>query len=238
MKFSMSYVVGALALLMGCNPEENLPALGEGDGRLGLAFALNTSTQANARVMQDRIQIERGYIQIEELELELDGRDENGDFEREMEIDFPQPKKIEFDRFDTSEDFFIQIPEGEYDEIELSLDLIDYRSEPSIYMEGIASDGDGTTYQLIFEYYNDEIEFELEIEADDDRYFRVDQTNNPLILFELNPDSWFGVVSTSDIQNAEKRDGIIYLNPQENRALFRRVASKIEEAVDVEIEIN
>lgn len=237
MKFETIYAAGAFMLLLACTPEENQPALGEGDGRLGMAFTLTSGSQANARVLQERIRIERGFIQIEEMELELKGRNENGDFEREMEVEFPQPKRIDFDRFDTSEDFFIHIPEGEYEEIELSLDLIDYRSEPSIYMEGVVTLDQGTTHQLIFEYYEDEIEFEIEIEADDD-YFRVDRTNNPLILFELNPDSWFRVLSDSELRNAEKRDGIIYLNPKENRGLFRKVSEKIEEAVDIEIEIN
>jgi len=225
-------------VLYSCSQEENVPSLGEGNGRLGIGFVISTNSSPNARVLQDYLVIESGFIQIEELELELEGRDELGNFEKELEIKFNEIKKIEFDRFDTSEDFFINIPEGEYKEIELELDLIDYRNEPSIYLSGTFNDSESNAVPLIFEYFDDEIEFEVEIEAeDDDEYFRVDRIENPLVLFELNPGKWFSGVSMDDLENADRTDGAIILNKNSNRVLFDKVSKKIKEASEIEIEI-
>lgn len=231
-------LVTVMMLMYSCNQEENVPSLGEGNGRLGLGFVISSNSDPNARVLQDYLVIESGFIQIEELELELEGRNESGNFEKELEIEFNEIKKIEFDRFDTTEDFFINIPEGEYKEIELELDLIDYRNEPSIYLSGTFNDAESNAIPLVFEYFDDEIEFEVEIEAeDDDEYFRVDRIENPLVLFELNPGKWFSEVSSDDLENAERTDGVIILNKNSNRGLFDKVSKKIKEASEIEIEI-
>lgn len=231
-------MIALLMAVVSCNQEENVPSFGEGNGRLGIGFIISSNSNPNARVLQDYLFIESGFIQIEELELELEGRDELGEFEKELEIKFNDIKKIEFDRFDTSEDFFINIPEGEYKEIELELELVDYKNEPSIYLSGEFTDSENNSVPLIFEYFDDEIEFEIEIEAeDDDQYFRIDRIENPLVLFELNPGKWFSEVSMEDLGNADRTDGIIILNKNSNRGIFDKVAKRIKEASEIEVEI-
>ncbi|WP_194777985.1 hypothetical protein [Pararhodonellum marinum] len=228
----------ALLFLYACDQEEAVPSFGEGDGKLGIGFVISSSDNPNARVMQDYLVIESGFIQIEELELELEGRNDMGKFEKEIEIKFSEIKKIEFDKFDASVDFFINIPEGEYKEIELEMDLIDYKNEPSIYLSGTFNDSENNSIPVVFEYFDDEIEFEVEIEPeDDDEYFRVDRIENPLVLFELNPSKWFNGVSEEDLEKAERIEGVIVLNKNTNRRLFDKVAKRIKEAAEIEIEI-
>lgn len=184
-------MIGSLGFLFGCQQDVVVP--GTGNGSLGLAFVLGTggSSQVNARTLNNSLEISEGFIQIKDLELEMEGRDDNGEFEEELEIDFDEIRKVTFNQFDKSRDFLINIPEGEYEEIEMELDLIDHRNEPSIYLEGRYPGEDSEDRQVIFEYFGDDIDFEVEIEAeDDDAYFVIDGVNNPLALLEINAYLW------------------------------------------------
>jgi hypothetical protein len=230
----------ALMLLTSCNTEDEVPSVGEGEGKLGIAFVLknNKMDTSNARVENSNMTIEEGFIQIKELELEVEGRNELGSFEKEFEIEFNDIKKISFNQFDKSIDFFINIPEGEYKEIELELDLIDYKSQPSIYFEGTFTNDEGNSSPFQFEYFGDDIDFEVEIEADDDNYFRVDRINNPLALFELNAANWLRGVTTTEMNNAEKTNGRILLTRNSNRDIYNKIKSNIEASSEIEVEID
>ena len=228
-----TFILVAL-IFTSCNPEEEIPAFGTGEGKMGLAFKLanNAGNSSSARVANALV-LESGFIQIKELELEVTGRDINGDFEKELEIEFNDIKKITFDQFDSSTDFFINIPEGEYKEIGLELDLIDYKNEPSIY---IAGSFNGTP--LIFEYYGDDIDFEVEIESEeDDQFFKIDRQNNPLALFEINALNWFINVTETELENAEIKDGKILLTKDVNTAIYNKVKAIIEVSAEIEIEL-
>lgn len=244
MKFPTSIskmlLVIAAASVVSCTQEENVPMFGQGEGKMGIALRLNNglSSSTNARIANSNLRLTNGFIQIKELELDVEGRDASGEFEKEIEIEFDDIKKVTFDEFDRSVDFFINIPEGEYNEIELEMDLIEYRNEPSIFIEGVYSK-EGTDIPVRFQYFGDEIDFKVEIESDDDdNYFKIDRVNNPLALFEINALNWFSQITDGEFNNAEITDGVIVLSRQSNKALYDKVKSKLEASADIEIELD
>lgn len=241
--FSQILTIVALStatIFSSCNTEEEVPNLGMGEGKMGVALVLkNNSTPAsNARIENTGFTIEKGFIQIKELELEVEGKNESGDFEREIEIEFDDIKKIIFNEFDKSVDFFLNIPEGEYKEIDLELDLIDHKNEPSIYFEGKFVNSEGVSTPFKFEYFGDDIDFEVEIDADDDNYFKVDRVNNPLALFELNAGNWMKNVTTSEMNNAQKTDGVILLTRNSNKSIYEKIKNNIEASSEIEVDLD
>lgn len=244
MKFPTSiskiFLVIAAASAVSCTQEENVPMFGQGEGKMGIALKLNNglSSSASARIANSNLRLTNGFIQIKELELSLEGRDSNGEFEKEHEIYFDDIKKVTFDEFDRSVDFFINIPEGDYKEIEVELDLIEYKNEPSIHIEGVYNN-DGTDIPVRFQYFGDEIDFEVEIESeDDDNYFKIDRVNNPLALFEINALSWFSQISDAEFENAEIKDGVLVISRQSNKALYDKIVSKLMTSVYIEIDLD
>ena len=253
-------------LFSSCNPEEEVPGIGE--GKMGIAFVLKTNqlTAENARTMNSNLSIESGFIQIKELELELEGKgdgtededdsdddsdddnddsnddsddDNDGDDSNEIEIKFRDIQKITFDALDKSTDFFINIHEGEYKEIELEMDLIDYKNEPSIYFEGKINAADGTSKPFKFEFFGDDIDFKVEIEAeDDDNYFLVDRINNPLALFEINALNWFKNVSDSELEEAVSTDGVVVISKNSNKSLYEKVRNNIKASSEIEVDLD
>ncbi|MCS4432897.1 hypothetical protein [Aquiflexum gelatinilyticum] len=257
-----SLALVAAIMFSSCNPEEEIPGIGE--GKMGIAFILKTNqlNAENARTLNSSLSIEGGFIQIKELELELKQRgtgtsdddsddnsdddnnddsddDNGGDDSNEIEIKFRDIRKITFDALDKSTDFFINIPEGEYKEIELEVDLIDYKNEPSIYFEGKINNADGTSKPFKFEFFGDDIDFEVEIEAeDDDNYFKVDRINNPLALFEINALNWFQNVSDSELQEAVETDGMVIISKNSNKSLYEKVKNNIKASSEIEVELD
>lgn len=229
----------SLGFLVGCQDNEDAVP-GTGEGKIGMAFVLgsDSNSQPNAKVASNNLEIVEGFIQIKELEMELEGRNENGRFEREYEVEFNNIKKVTFDQFDESSDFFFNIPEAEYKEIEMELDLIENRNEPSIYLEGRYQNQSGNVTPVIFEYFGDDIDFEVEIESKrDDEYFRVDRTNNPLALLEINAYRWFRDVNDGELDDATVEDGIIRINRKSNSRIYAKIVKRIEASSEIEIEL-
>ncbi|PSL05033.1 hypothetical protein [Cecembia rubra] len=241
MKISKN-ILTAMALaatfaFVSCSNEDEIP--GSGEGKLGFAFVLNngTASAANARTENSNLTIENGFIQIKKLELEVEGKNDLGTFEKEIEIKFRDIKKVTFNDFDESVDFFINIEAGEYKEIELELDLIDHRNEPSIYIEGTYASQSGAAIPVVFEFFGDDIDFEVEIEAKDGSYFTIDARNNPLALFEINAMNWFRGVSDSEFENATLTGGKLLINRDSNRNIYTKVTNNIKQSAEIEIEL-
>jgi len=242
---TLSKIISALALcsaisFSSCNSDDDVPRVGTGDGKLGIAMVLrnNRLNSANSRIENSRMTVERGFIQIKELELEIEGKNERGHFEKEIEIEFDEIKRIDFNQFDKSVDFFINIPEGEYKKIELTLDLIDHRNQPSISFEGRFESNSGSSIPFRFEHFGDDIDFEVEIEADDDNYFTVDRRKNPLALFQLNAINWLRNVTNSEMENANRTNGVIVLNRNSNSNIYNKIRKNIEESSEIEVDLD
>jgi hypothetical protein len=238
------YHLIAIASMMGfvsCSEETDPVALGTGEVQMAVGVKLATSSNPNSRVLSQGVKINSGYIQVKELELEVEGEDENGRFEREIEYSFPEIKKINFDQFSSDADFFINIEPGTYEEIEFEVDLIDHRNEPSIYLEGTFEKNDGSAVPLRLEVFgddDDDLDFELELEGDDDELFFFDGSNNPFALMEIDADGWFSAVSEEDLEDAELTDGVLVISPQKNSRIYARILDRIEDSLDIELELD
>ncbi len=229
--------------LFSCSEDSDPDVIGEGDVRIGLGVKLKQGNTPGARLMNSGIDVTGGFLQIKKIELETEGQDENGDeFERELELKFKEIKKIDFNEFDAGVDFFINIPSGNYYEIEFDIDLIDNRNQPSIQLDGTFTYQDGRSVPMKFEVYgndDDDFDFEVELEGDDDDdLFFLDGVNNPLALFQIDAKGWFSGVSTSELENAELTDGVLLINKDINKSIYRKVESRIKNSSDVELKMN
>lgn len=239
-----AFTFGLLGLgLFSCTEDADPDVIGEGEVRIGMGVKLSSSGNPGARLLNSGIEIQSGFLQIKKIELETEGQDENGnEFERELELKFKEIKKIDFNEFDGGVDFFINIPSGNYEEIEFDIDLIDNRNLPSIQLDGTYTYQDGRSVPLKFEVYgndDDDFDFEVELEGDDDDdLFFLDGVNNPLALFQIDANGWFSGVSTSELESAELTDGILLINKDVNKSIYRKVEVRIKDSSDVELKMN
>lgn len=229
-------------LFISCADDNDPEVIGEGDVRIGMGVKLKNSGNVGARIMNSGVDVQSGFLQIKKIELETEGVDENGnEFEREFELKFKEIKKIDFNEFDAGVDFFINIPTGNYEEIEFEIDLIDNKNEPSIQLDGTYTYQDGRTVPMKFQVYgndDDDFDFEVELEGDDDDdLFFLDAVNNPLALFQIDAKGWFTNVGTSELEDAELTNGILLINKDKNRSIYKKVESRIKDSTDIELKM-
>ena len=247
MNYTNKIFAGAIVLsgllFTSCAEDNGPDVIGQGDVRIGMGVKLKNSGNSGARMLNSGVDIQSGFLQIKKLELETEGVDESGnEFEREFELKFKEIKKIDFNEFDAGVDFFINIPAGNYEEIEFEIDLIDNRNEPSIQLDGDYTYQDGTTVPMRFQVFgndDDDFDFEVGLEGDDDDdLFFLDGVNNPLALFQIDAKGWFTNVETSELEDAELTDGILLINKDKNRSIYRKVESRIKDSTDIELKMN
>ncbi len=239
--YAMAFAASTF-LFTSCSEDADLDIIGEGDVRIGMGVKLKNDGNAGARILNSGIDVTSGFIQIKKIELETEGVDENGnEFEREYELKFKEIKKVDFNEFDAGVDFFINIPAGNYEEIEFEIDLIDNRNQPSIQLDGTYNYQDGSSVPMKFQVFgddDDDIDFEVELEAeDDDDLFFLDGVNNPLALFEIDAKGWFVNVSTTELENAELTDGILLISKNVNRSIYNKVEKRIKDSTDIELKM-
>lgn len=223
-----------------CSEDANPDVLGTGEVKIGMGIKLTNFGNPGSRIYNSGLEINSGFIQIKEIELETEGVDGEGrEFEKELVYKFPEIKKIDFDKFDTAADFFLAIPSGNYEEIEVELDLIDNRNQPSLELNGTYTMRDGSSVPFKFQIFgndDDDWNFEVELEAeDDDDLFFLDRVNNPLALFQIKAEGWFSEVSRSDFESAELTEGILLITNQLNKSIFRKVERKIKDSTEIEL---
>ncbi|WP_026950166.1 hypothetical protein [Algoriphagus mannitolivorans] len=231
----------SLFSLASCS-DENEPALGEGEVKVGMGIKLSSGSTAGARLQNTGLNIKTGFVLIKKIELETAGLDANGaEFEREIEIKFPEPKRIDFDAVDSSPDFFFNIPAGRYEEIELEMDVIDYKNQPSLQLEGTFTRTNGSSVPFKFEVYGDDdedLDFELEIEAeDDDDFFFLGEDKNAIALMQINAQGWFNSITQSQLENAKLTNGVLLINRNVNESIYEKVLEKIESSLEIEIKM-
>lgn len=240
--YAMAFAFSGL-LFASCSEDTDPDVIGEGAVQIGMGVKLKNTTSSSARLMNSGIEVKSGFLQIKEIELETEGRDENGNaFERQVSLKFSEIKKIDFNEFDGGVDFFINIPSGNYEEIEFDIDLIDNRNLPSIQLDGIYTYQDGRTVPMTFQVFgndDDDFDFQVELEAriDDDLFF-LDGLNNPLALFQIDAKGWFISVTTSNLEDAVLTNGVLLINKDINGSIYRIVESRIKNSTDLELKMN
>ncbi len=240
--FFLGLTLGS-SLLFSCSEDEdsNITSIGTGDVKIGIGVKIPSNSTPGARLSNAGLDVTSGFMQVKEIELETEGVDKDGDFEREVKLKFPEIKKINFNELDASVDFFINIPSGNYEEIEFEIDLIDNKSEPSIQLDGTFQylDGKGVPFKFqVFGNDDDDFDFNVELEAeDDDKLFNIEGVKNPLALLEINAKGWFSGITTAELEKAVLTDGILLITKDKNPTIYQKVEAKIKASTDIELEL-
>lgn len=226
----------SVTFMTSCQDNDVDPA--DDSAAIGVAFTLppnEANASNNARVTNSNVFIESGFFHISEISLGTEGRTASGQFVKEFEIKYTQPKKVTLDRFDQRVDFFLEIEEGDYEEIEMQFELATSNNEPAISLTGTYKKLNGSKVPFKFEYFDNDFEFEVEIESSTGEYFQVNKTKNPLFLFEMSPANWFSSLTVVEFETAIITNGVLLINSQINTSLFTKAKLQMKIAAEVEI---
>lgn len=219
--------LAAIIILGGCEKDNT-----EGP-RLGLEFeAVKSGTflTDQSKALNGELVINSGTILFESVEFEAESENELVEIEFELEGDV----LFDFETVETTPDISsIVVPAGTYEEIEIELEIKNGGDTPSIVMEGVYTDQEGTEHPLRFEFNADQA-FEVEMEGS--IVFEADVSF--IALVTIDPASWFSELTDHDMTSATKNeDNIIVISSTSNTSIYNTVSAGLELASEVEFEI-
>ena len=65
-----------------------------------------------------------------------------------------------------------------------------------------------------------------------------DGSNNPFALMEIDAAGWFLAVSSDDLDDAELTDGVLVISKNRNQRIYERILDRIEDSLDIELELD
>ena len=217
----------AIIILGGCEKDNT-----EGP-RLGLEFqAVKSGTflPDQSKALNGELIINSGTILFGSVEFEAESESDLMEIEFELDGDVV----FDFETVETTPDIsYIAVPAGTYEEIEIEMEIKDGGDTPSIVMEGVYTDREGTEHPLRFEFNADQA-FEVEMEGS--IVFEADVSF--IALVTIDPASWFREVTDNDMTIATKNeDNVIVISSTSNISIYNTVSAGLELASDLEFEI-
>ncbi|WP_375578993.1 DUF4382 domain-containing protein [Marivirga tractuosa] len=216
-----------VAFLASCNNDENV-ATNQDNTVIKLSAAYNTNTAQ--RTVND-IVINSFIVNIEEIELEVDDDDESeGPYVSDIELDGPfVVNLIEGNNGIEQTLAEVDLPEGNYEEIEFSINESE-DSDSEIFEKSFIING--TINGTPFEFWHDEdIDFEIEFE---NGMLTLEQASATLINLQFDLNSLFSLVDISGATDGNE-DGIIQINPLDedgNKDLADDIIDVIDDIAD------
>jgi hypothetical protein len=171
-----------------------------------------------------------GYIRLAEFSVE-GVRQEGGDVELTKE--FEQGNLAYFSSSNTVPNLDIEIPQGNYIDLDVSFDIFDGNDQPTIRVEGIYTNQSNQTTPIVFEFLSSEY-FSINSESDDgNSIITLDKNIASSVLIKLDPIYWFDIVSYSMWDNATlveiNGEMTILINEGVNENIYDIVVDRIDE---------
>ena len=195
-----------------------------------LEFETVTSTSNLKSTAANSIEFTDGQIIIGNVEFETET--ENDSVEVEFEIE--SYITLDFATGETEPDLSaVEIVPGTYSEIEIEIELWDETDQPSIDLEGIWTDANGTAHPVKLEMPLGQT-FSLEIEGE----YTVKENTGIIATVTIDPGSWFAGEAGELLPEAtSNEDGVIVISPNQNSNIYNIIEDAIDRTSEVEIEM-
>lgn len=210
------------------------------EGSIGLNFVLKEnfpSKSPNTIPSKPIFLIQEGYLLIKKLELHMQGTNEVAGFAKNLDIQFKQIKQVSLDNSGGMDDFFINIPEGEYERLSFGIQLADHDDSPCVYLAGTYIDPNDNLIPFTFCAHNIYPRFDMEANLMGQDPFSGRFPINPTIVFEINAAKWFEKLSQEDFLMASQDEQGIVISPSSNESLYWKIVESIIFGEEISVEL-
>ncbi len=171
----------------------------------------------------NQLDFDDGYVIIREIVFDGDRVSEGA-----VSITHEQISKIDLMTGVATPPVDVTIPPGEYRDINLGIEIQDEDSIPSIVAEGTYTNDSGVSTPVRFEFNSGEV-FEAEASA-----HTFDNGSSAIAEIDFSPALWFSTVTGGMLDSAQRVNGVILINENNNSEIFDIVADKLDDATDAE----
>jgi hypothetical protein len=209
-----------LFLFLFLNGCQEVEPIYEGTGTIEFQFELNKETGSVNKAGD--LTFHSGFIVIREIVFDGDRPGSTS-----VSITHEQVSTIDFATGVASPPVNVEIPAGQYESVNLGIEIQDENDNPTIVIEGDYERTDGTISPIRFEMVSGEV-FEAEAES-----ASVPSNVPALAKITFDPIAWFERVSITQLDNARvNSSGIIVISEESNEAIFDIVADGLDRSTE------
>lgn len=188
-----------------------------------LAIKMNTTSTSTTKAMNaNSLVFNTGSVIIREIVF--DGDMVTGDSTKSVSITHEQIATIDLVTGNATPSVEVEIPVGTYRSVNLGIEIQDENDIPSVVAEGIYTNVDGIETPVRFEFNSGEV-----FEAEAPEHTFQDGTN-AIAEIDFSPAVWFSTITSTQLDNATRTDGVIVVSESSNSAIFDIVADKLDNA--------
>ncbi|MDF2157218.1 hypothetical protein [Algoriphagus sp. CAU 1675] len=229
MKKRKSMKLAVVALIIGlvqfaCSDEKDLSP---DTARITLAV---TTTSSDSKLINARVNNENSLVftsgKIKFREVVFDGDTQN----RSVSITHEQISEIDYATGMITPAVNIDVPAGEYTNVNLGIEIQDENSDPSIVIEGTYINSEGTSIPIRLEFNSGEV-FEANASV-----VSIPAGSNIVGKIKFDALDWFSVVSAEELDNAQLTNGKIIISETSNADIFDQVANRLDVATQAVFE--
>lgn len=220
MKYFILILVGFFLALVGCKKNELKKPT---DVTISIDINRNLSSEGH-------LSFHDGYIRLASFSVE-GVRQEGADVELSKE--FEQGNLTYFSSSSPINNLNIDIPQGNYTDLDIAFNTFDDNDETTIRVEGLYTNQSNQTYPIIFEFASSE-SFSINSEADDGGFIIIlDKNISSSVLIKLDPVYWFDIVSYNLFDNASlievNGSMTIVVDENTNEDIYDLVVDRLDE---------
>lgn len=206
-------LVVAGLVLVGCEKEDDNP-----NGVIKLQVNTTSSSTVNLKstAAANDLVFTSGKIIIREVVF--DGDVDTLSVSRTIE----QISTIDYATGKVTPEILIEVPAGDYNSVNLGIELQDENADPSVVIEGTYTNSSGEAIPVRFEFNSGEV-----FEAEAPSVF-IEAGTDLIAKITFDAVSWFSTISPSELDEATLTDGKIIVSSTSNPDIFDMVADKLD----------
>ncbi len=110
----------------------------------------------------------------------------------------------------------------------LGIEIQDVDATPSVVADGTYTDADGAETPVRFEFNSGEV-FEANASS-----HTFEAGSSAIAEIDFSPAVWFSTITGTQLDNADRVEGVILVNESNNSAIFDIVADRLDNATQAE----
>ena len=204
-----------------CSDDDNDIASG---ASMELSIIMNTTSTSTATKAMNANSLVFNTGSVIIREIVFDGELVTGDSTQSVSITHAQIATINLVTGNATPAVEVEIPVGTYRWVNLGIEIQDENDIPSVVAEGTYTNADGIETPVRFEFNSGEV-----FEAEAPEHTFQDGTN-AVAEIDFSPAVWFSTITSTQLDNATRTDGVIVVSESSNSAIFDIVADGLDNA--------
>lgn len=189
----------------------------KGNANLQYSMKMNTSAITKSS-SNNSLQFSSGSVTIREIIFDGEHKVDGSLSETEQQI-----TTINLVTGAASPSISTIIPAGEYNSINLGIELQDNGNEPNIVAFGTWTNAAGNRIPVKFEFFSGEV-FEAEASS-----HTFESDGDPIAEISFSPSDWFSTITATMLNDADITNDTLFVNPSSNSDIFDIVADKLDD---------